>query len=103
MIKIKLAVKKKKKKKKKLCTGQSLFSLTAAIPCTSRELVDPSDVSRRCYFCRKEDCSLFDIGSIVYRVTASFTDAEKFRFVESVWKPDLLLKIPASKETSGKQ
>ena len=66
-------------------------------------LVDLSDVSRRCYFCRKEDCSPFDIGSIVYRVTAPFTDAEKFRFIESVWKPDLLLKIPASKETSEKQ
>ena len=51
----------------------------------------------------KEDCLPFDIGSIVYRVTALFTNAEKFWFIESVWKPDLLFKIPASKETSGKQ
>ena len=52
--------------------------------------------------CRKEDCSPFDIGT-VYRVIASFTDAEKFRFIESVWKPDLLFEFPASKETCGKQ
>ena len=52
--------------------------------------------------CRKEDCSLFDIGT-VYRDIASFTDAEKFRFIESVWKLDLLYEFPASKKTSGKQ
>ena len=52
--------------------------------------------------CRKEDCAPFDIGT-VYRVIASFTDAGKFRFIESVWKPDLLLEFPASKETSGKR
>ena len=52
--------------------------------------------------CRKEDCSPFDIGT-VYSVIASFTAAEKFRFIESVWKPDLLFEFPASKETCGKQ
>ena len=52
--------------------------------------------------CRKEDCSPFDIGT-VYRVVASFTGTEKIRFIESVWKPDLLFEFPASKETSGKQ
>ncbi|KAM7437095.1 hypothetical protein ABFA07_013217 [Porites harrisoni] len=44
--------------------------------------------------CQKEDCSPFDIGT-VYRVIASSTDAEKFRFIESVWKPDLLFEFPA--------
>ena len=39
----------------------------------------------------------------MYRVIASFTDAEKFRFIESVWKPDVLFEFPASKETCGKQ
>ena len=39
----------------------------------------------------------------MYRVVASFIDAEKFRFIESVWKPDLLFEFPVSKETSGKQ
>ena len=39
----------------------------------------------------------------MYRVIASFTDTEKFRFIESVWKPDLLFEFPASKETCGKQ
>ena len=52
--------------------------------------------------CGKEDCSPFDFGT-VYRVIASFTDAEKFRFIESVWKPDVLFEFPASKETCGKQ
>ena len=51
---------------------------------------------------RKEDCSLTNIGT-VYRVIASFTDAKKFWFIESVWKPDLPFEFPASKETSGKQ
>ena len=51
---------------------------------------------------QKVDCSPSNIGS-VYRVIASFTDAQKFRFIESVWKPDLLFEFPASKETSGKQ
>ena len=44
----------------------------------------------------------FDIGT-VNRVIASLTDAKKFRFIESVWKPDRLFEFPASKETSGKQ
>ena len=52
--------------------------------------------------CRKEDCLLIDIVT-VYRVISSFTDTEKFWFIESVWKPDLLFEFPASKETSGKQ
>ena len=39
----------------------------------------------------------------MYRVTASFTDAEKFRFIESIWKPDLLFEFPASKQTCGKE
>ena len=46
--------------------------------------------------CRKDDCSLIDIGT-VYRVIASFW------FIESDWKPDQLFEFPASKETSGKQ
>ena len=45
--------------------------------------------------CRKEDCLLIDIGT-VYRVICSFTDAEKFWFIESFWKPDLLFEFPVS-------
>ena len=52
--------------------------------------------------CRKEDSSTFDI-STVYRGIAPLTDAEKFHFIQSIWKPDLLFEFPASKETSGKQ
>ena len=51
---------------------------------------------------QKVDCSPFNIGT-VYRVIASFTDVEKFRFIESIWKPDLLLEFLTSKETTGKQ
>lgn len=51
---------------------------------------------------REPVCSLFDICT-VYRVIAFFTDAEKFRFNESVWKPDLLFEFPTSKGTCGKQ
>ena len=46
--------------------------------------------------CRKEDCSPLDIGTM-YRVIVSFTDAEKFRYIESIWKPDLLFEFTASK------
>ena len=45
---------------------------------------------------------MIDIGT-VYQVISSFTDAEKFWFIESVWKPHLLCEFPVSKETSGKQ
>ena len=90
-----------------MCTSQSLFSLAALIQCTSRELLDPSDVSWRRHFqsnlfVEKEDCLLIDIG-IMYRVISSFTDVEKVWFIESVWKPNPLLEFLASKETSGKQ
>lgn len=51
--------------------------------------------------CRKEDCSWIDIGTM-HTVISSFDDAEKFWFIESVWKPDLLFEFPASKETSKK-
>ena len=84
------------------CAPVSLFSLAAAIQCTSHELLDPSDVSclSKEPACRKEDSLLIDIET-VYRVISSFTDAEKFWFNESVWKPDLLFEFPVSKETSG--
>ena len=38
-----------------------------------------------------------------YTVICPFTDAEKFWFIESVWKPDLLFEFPVLIETSGKQ
>ena len=46
--------------------------------------------------CRNEDCSLIDIGT-VFRVISSFTYAEKFWFIESVWKPDLLFEFRRKK------
>ena len=46
--------------------------------------------------CRNEDCSLIDIGT-VFQVISSFTDVEKFWFIESVWKPDLLFEFRRKK------
>ena len=46
--------------------------------------------------CRNEDCSLIDIGTM-FRVISSFTDAENFWFIESVWKPDLLFEFRRKK------
>ena len=45
-----------------MCTSQSLFSLAVAIQCTSRELLDLSDVQWRRYFQR----NLFVERKIVY-------------------------------------
>ena len=52
--------------------------------------------------CRNEDCSLIDIGT-VFRVISSFTDAEKFWFIESVWKPDLLFEFRRKKHLESSE
>ena len=44
--------------------------------------------------CRKEDCSPFDI--------AGFSPADKYQFIDNVWKPDALFDSPKSLETEGK-
>ena len=49
----------------------------------------------------KEDCSPLDIG-LAYARIARFSDAEKFRFVQNLWKPDAVFEFPKSSETSGK-
>ena len=80
-------------------------SLLIGWQCTSRELLDLSDVSwcrsfqlqGRLFVERKEDCSPFDIVT-VYRVIASFTDAEKFRFIESVWSQIYFMSSPRRKK-----
>ena len=51
--------------------------------------------------CRKDDCSAFDIG-IVYQEIARFSDAEKFRFIQNIWKPDTLFEFPLTKESGGR-
>ena len=67
-----------------MCTSQSLFSLAAAIQCTSRELVDPSDLS--CLLkepvCRKEDRLLIDIGT-VYRVIPRLPMQKRFGLLKA--------------------
>ena len=49
--------------------------------------------------CRKEDCSQYDIG-LVFKEISSYSDQDKLKFIENVWKPgDLaLLDFPVSVE-----
>ena len=47
---------------------------------------------------RKEDCSLYDIGT-VYKDIARFSNEEKFRYIQNVWKPDRLLNFPFTLES----
>ncbi|CAB4020457.1 52 kDa repressor of the inhibitor of the kinase-like [Paramuricea clavata] len=49
----------------------------------------------------KEDCSPFDIG-FVYSTISKASPAEKFRFINNVWKPSLNYSFPASAEAAGK-
>ena len=36
--------------------------------------------------CRKEDCSQYDVG-LVFKGISSYSDQDKLKFIESVWKP----------------
>ena len=51
--------------------------------------------------CSKEECSPFDVGT-VFQEIARFSDAEKFRFIEHVWKPDPLFEFPATLESGDR-
>ena len=52
--------------------------------------------------CRKEDCSQYDIG-LVFKEIISYSDQDKLKFIENVWKPgDLeLFDFPVSVECSN--
>ena len=49
---------------------------------------------------RKEDCSLYDVG-LVFKEIGSYSDQDKFRFIENMWKPGELFDFPASVECSN--
>ena len=49
----------------------------------------------------KEDCSPFDIGP-VYKDIARFSNAETFRFIQNVCKPDRLFNFPSSLESGDR-
>ncbi|CAB4012273.1 Hypothetical predicted protein [Paramuricea clavata] len=49
----------------------------------------------------KEDCSPFDTG-FGYSTISNASPAEKFRFINNVWKPSLNYSFPASVEAAGK-
>ena len=50
---------------------------------------------------REEDCSPFDIG-LVYSTIARFSDADKFRSIQNIWKADVGYEFPVSSETGRK-
>ena len=48
--------------------------------------------------CRKGDCSRFDLG-LVYKEISRYSDlAEKFEFIQNVWKQDSRFKFPQNEE-----
>ena len=49
---------------------------------------------------RKEDCSQYDVG-LVFKEIGSYSDQDKFRFIENMWKPGELFDFPASVECSN--
>ena len=49
---------------------------------------------------REEDCSPFDIG-LVYSTIAMFSDTNKFRIIQNIWKADVGCEFPVSLETGG--
>ena len=50
--------------------------------------------------CRKEDCSQYDIG-LVFKEISSYSDQDKLKFIENVWKPGELFDFPSSVECSN--
>ena len=46
---------------------------------------------------RKEDCSQYDIG-LVFKEISSYSDQDKVKFLENVWKPGELFDFPVSVE-----
>lgn len=50
--------------------------------------------------CGKEDCSQYGVG-LVFKGISSYSDQDKLKFIENVWKPGELFDIPASVECSN--
>ena len=50
---------------------------------------------------RKEECSPFDIGLVISTISKA-SNAEKYNFINNVWKPTLDFSFPASIETGAK-
>ena len=50
--------------------------------------------------CRKEDCSQYDVG-LVFKDISSYSDQDRLRFRENVWKLGELHVFPASVEYSN--
>ena len=49
---------------------------------------------------RKEDCSQYDVG-LVLKEIGSYSDQDKLKFIENVWKPGELFDFPISVECSN--
>lgn len=50
--------------------------------------------------CGKEDCSQYGVG-LVFKGISSYSDQDKLKFIENVWKPGELFDFPASVECSN--
>ena len=50
--------------------------------------------------CRKEDYSPYDVG-LVFKEISAYSDQDKLRFIENVWKPVELYDFSASVECSN--
>ncbi|XP_067029975.1 52 kDa repressor of the inhibitor of the protein kinase-like [Acropora muricata] len=50
--------------------------------------------------CRKEDCSQYDIG-LVFKEISAYSDQDKLKFIENVWKPGEHFDFPVSVECSN--
>ena len=50
--------------------------------------------------CQKEDSSQYDIG-LVFKEISSYSDQDKLKFIENVWKPGKLFDFPVSQECSN--
>ena len=50
--------------------------------------------------CWKEDCSQYDVG-LVFKEISSYSDQDKLKFRENVWKPGKLFDFPLSVDCSN--
>ena len=49
---------------------------------------------------QKKDCSQYGVG-LVFKEIGSYSDQDKLKFIENVWKPGELFDFPASVERSN--
>ena len=63
--------------------------------------METSDVACGEPVVRKEECFPFDIGLVIFTISKA-SNAEKYNFINNVWKPTLDYSFPTSIETGRK-